>query len=128
MDWEEFEAKLGAVMSRLGENAGVAAQLSEGTTPPMVALGLCQHIFIHYHEIEDKYPGEIEWFREQMTHLATKGTWDTDNDPDTAIYTSDFGDHRECKCGHPYYRHFDPFENDAPVGCKYCQCERWEDG
>lgn len=28
----------------------------------------------------------------------------------------------ECKCGHPYYRHFDTYENMSPVGCKYCEC------
>lgn len=27
-----------------------------------------------------------------------------------------------CKCGHPYHRHFDSYEDMAPVGCKYCQC------
>ena len=37
-------------------------------------------------------------------------------------YDPDFGDDKICKCGHPYYRHFDPFENDDPVGCKYCDC------
>ena len=27
-----------------------------------------------------------------------------------------------CICGHPYYRHFDGYENNRMVGCKYCQC------
>lgn len=28
-----------------------------------------------------------------------------------------------CKrCGHPYERHFDGYEDNAPVGCKYCRC------
>lgn len=35
-------------------------------------------------------------------------------------YDPKFGDARLCKCGHAYYRHFDPFEDMAPVGCKYC--------
>lgn len=26
-------------------------------------------------------------------------------------------------CGHAYYRHFDTYEEMAPVGCKYCPCE-----
>ena len=26
-------------------------------------------------------------------------------------------------CGHSYGRHFDPFEGDREVGCKYCSCE-----
>ncbi len=25
-------------------------------------------------------------------------------------------------CGHPYYRHFDTYENMSIVGCKYCPC------
>ena len=37
-------------------------------------------------------------------------------------YDSNFGDDRICKCGHPYYRHFDTYENMRPVGCKYCLC------
>ena len=30
-----------------------------------------------------------------------------------------------CTCGHPYYRHFDPYEGNAPVGCKYCPCHSY---
>ena len=31
-----------------------------------------------------------------------------------------------CKCGHTYYRHFDSYDYNAPVGCKYCQCDTFE--
>jgi len=43
-------------------------------------------------------------------------------------YNPKYGDGRLCKCGHPYYRHFDPFpslfneETMQAVGCKYCPC------
>lgn len=37
-------------------------------------------------------------------------------------YNPDFGDDRMCECGHPYYRHFDTYENMAVTGCKYCPC------
>lgn len=37
-------------------------------------------------------------------------------------YNTNFGDDRVCECGHPYYRHFDSYEQMAPVGCKYCEC------
>ena len=37
-------------------------------------------------------------------------------------YNPQYGDDRECKCGHPYYRHFDSYEDNYPCGCKYCQC------
>lgn len=42
------------------------------------------------------------------------------DDEDEDEYDSSFGDHVKCKCGHPYYRHFDSYEGMAPVGCKYC--------
>ena len=31
-----------------------------------------------------------------------------------------FGDEKECKCGHAYYRHFYTYDAMRPVGCKYC--------
>lgn len=37
----------------------------------------------------------------------------------------DFPDDAKCDCGHTYYRHFDGYENWAPVGCKYCECGDW---
>ena len=43
-------------------------------------------------------------------------------------YDPNFGDDRICKCGHPYYRHFDGYDNNAPVGCKYCGCGEWRKG
>ena len=36
------------------------------------------------------------------------------------LYDPTFGDDVECECGHAYYRHFDTYEDMAPVGCKYC--------
>jgi len=40
-------------------------------------------------------------------------------------YNPNYGDDRKCKCGHPYYRHFDSYENMEPVGCKYCSCDEF---
>ena len=42
-------------------------------------------------------------------------------------YNPNYGDERLCKCGHSYYRHFDTYENMAPVGCKYCRCYEFEE-
>jgi hypothetical protein len=42
-------------------------------------------------------------------------------------YYPEFGDDRVCKCGHVYYRHFDPFEEMDLVGCKYCDCHIFEE-
>jgi ADP-ribosylglycohydrolase len=40
-------------------------------------------------------------------------------------YNEDYGDDRICKCGHPYYRHFDTYDDMRPVGCKYCDCHEF---
>ena len=45
-----------------------------------------------------------------------------------APYDPEFGDDRICDCGHAYYRHFDTYENMAPVGCKYCHCCEFREG
>lgn len=39
-----------------------------------------------------------------------------------AKYNPNYGDERICECGHPYYRHFDTYDNMWAVGCKYCEC------
>ena len=36
-----------------------------------------------------------------------------------------YGDSRTCQCGHPYHRHFDPCDDMAPIGCKYCGCSEF---
>lgn len=42
-------------------------------------------------------------------------------------YNPAYGDARVCKCGHPYYRHFDSYEDNDPCGCKYCGCDTFEE-
>ena len=37
-------------------------------------------------------------------------------------YNPKFGDDRMCKCGHPYYRHFDTYDDMHACGCKSCDC------
>lgn len=44
----------------------------------------------------------------------------------TSKYNTNYGDDIECKCGHPYYRHFDTYDDNNPCGCKYCQCYHFE--
>lgn len=41
-------------------------------------------------------------------------------------YNPNFGNDKVCVCGHPYYRHFDFYEEMAPVGCKYCDCDEFK--
>jgi hypothetical protein len=44
-------------------------------------------------------------------------------------YNPEYGDDRVCKCGHPYYRHFDFYEeaDRQACGCKYCECWTFEE-
>ena len=42
-------------------------------------------------------------------------------------YKPEYGDDRVCRCGHPYYRHFDTYEDMAAVGCKYCGCGNFKE-
>ena len=42
-------------------------------------------------------------------------------------YNPNYGDNRECECGHPYYRHFDSYEDMWAVGCKYCSCHMFKE-
>ena len=37
-------------------------------------------------------------------------------------WNPDYPQDKLCKCGHPYYRHFDSYEDMEPCGCKYCEC------
>ena len=55
-----------------------------------------------------------------LTNVETKTTT-------VKKYNPDYGDDRICKCGHPYYRHFDTYDAMAIVGCKYCQCYYFEE-
>jgi len=42
-------------------------------------------------------------------------------------YNPKYGDDRICTCGHPYYRHFDTYENMSNIGCKYCRCDHFKE-
>ena len=59
-------------------------------------------------------PNEPPYLEETVTHVERK-------------YNPNYGVDRICKCGHPYYRHFDWMEDNYPVGCKYCDCYNFEE-
>ncbi len=42
-------------------------------------------------------------------------------------YNPKYGNDRMCQCGHPYYRHFDTYEEMHPCGCKYCSCHTFSE-
>ncbi len=51
--------------------------------------------------------------------------WSKAESPSTN-YDETFGDEKLCNCGHPYRRHFDSYDDNCHVGCKYCECFDWE--
>lgn len=62
----------------------------------------------------------LEWCKEKIFDLVHRL-------PLIDWYDKDFGNNRVCECGHPYYRHFDSYDNMAPVGCKYCSCRKFKE-
>lgn len=42
-------------------------------------------------------------------------------------WNPNYSQHKICKCGHPYHRHFDSYEDMRAVGCKHCDCWTFED-
>lgn len=67
---------------------------------------------------ESGKPLDVSWYHEKLRFLI-KNTVTTVSDR----YDENFGNDRLCTCGHPYYRHFDTYDDMRPVGCKYCYCE-----
>ena len=76
-----------------------------------------------YEDIDDvnghtKYE-DLEWMLAEMQDMF---------DELPVPYDPKYGDDRMCKCGHPYYRHFDTYDDMYPCGCKYCGCEHFVEG
>lgn len=70
-----------------------------------------------YHQIRDEFMRLIEQ-EEYVSHNS--GIHPSSELELADQYDPNYGDNKECLCGHPYYRHFDTYEDMAPVGCKYC--------
>ncbi len=71
--------------------------------------------------------GDVERLTQENTRLRSIIKFhdlDAEWNPPPA-YDPNFGDDVRCRCGHPYCRHFDTYEDMRPVGCKYCECERF---
>ena len=81
-------------------------------------------------ELLDQYPAKYdhyEWRNETIVIRHPNGdTYEVMVNPLSDWYDPEFGDGKECKCSHTYYRHFDSYSrNMDPVGCKYCDCSRF---
>ena len=70
-----------------------------------------------YHEIRDEFVRLIEQ-EEIVNHSSVPYVGEEDQIAEQ--YDENFGDNKECLCGHPYYRHFDTHDRMSAVGCKYC--------
>lgn len=57
--------------------------------------------------------------------VAQPAAWAVTAPAPWRVYDPTFGSDRLCRCGHPYYRHFDTYDEMAAVGCKYCECRRF---
>lgn len=55
--------------------------------------------------------GDTPYLYKPINSLSQERQWNPKYDNDAV-----------CECGHAYYRHFDSYENNDPVGCKYCNC------
>jgi len=78
------------------------------------AAEILQRIVGYYQSYAEPTEEEMErWTIESDAWLASLPVYDS-NHPDT--------DCNRSECGHAYGRHFDPFEGDRAVGCKYCNC------
>ena len=42
-------------------------------------------------------------------------------------YNPRYSNDRICVCGHPYYRHFDAYDEMHDCGCKYCPCYEFKE-
>lgn len=59
--------------------------------------------------------GELEWLHGRVTRVRLERVppaWDAAHEQDAPC----------AHCGHAYYRHYDSYEQNAAVGCKYCGC------
>lgn len=70
---------------------------------------------------DENQPCQIVFYHETIRKLLTRIPVLGDKP-----YDPNFGDDKVCKCGHHYYRHFDGYEGNRPVGCKYCECHAFQ--
>ncbi|QGH79455.1 hypothetical protein SEA_LIMPID_144 [Streptomyces phage Limpid] len=75
---------------------------------------LVKNILLNY---ESSSVSELRRIGEVVNELEIEiaRMWDENHDQDAL-----------CKCSHPYHRHFDSYEDMYPIGCKYCECDTFE--
>jgi hypothetical protein len=72
---------------------------------------------------------KLEELRKRKSELRKQVQEIQEQIDELVAYDPKVGDSTPCaRCGHAYYRHFDSYENMAPVGCKYCRCDAFVEG
>lgn len=79
----------------------------------------------HIDDNPDMFEDNLDSLTKLVKDMINESLSEQDSDSrtvydNTELYDSSVGDDTLCLCGHTYYRHFDPYENMDPVGCKYC--------
>lgn len=89
---------------------------TQGTDVLLIARAVkaAKYAYIAAATARDKRIAELEQLCSEHVPYWGVPAWDKDHDQDA-----------KCACGHPYDRHFDGYEDNAPVGCKYCECRIW---
>lgn len=70
---------------------------------------------------ETEFSLRIEWDENKLDNVELPYLFTTKLQTERH-YNPNYGDDRECVCGHPYHRHFDGYEDNKACGCKYCGC------
>lgn len=83
-----------------------------------------EHTFLPFDEAypDDPYLDGYPWDHIRAVVPALQ-EWLRTNE-DRYLWDEYYPQEELCTCGHPYYRHFDSYENNRAVGCKYCPCQR----
>ena len=66
-------------------------------------------------------------FQLEVADAPAENAFASDSDEPGTAYWPEVGDDTLCVCGHPYFRHFDTYDDMAPIGCKYCPCNHFQE-
>lgn len=77
-----------------------------------------------YSELDNNFQDRLESLSETIYQVYSHEGFASYDDIE---YDPNFGDDKICGCGHKYYRHFDSYDNMAPLRCKYCGCYEFND-
>jgi DNA-directed RNA polymerase subunit RPC12/RpoP len=97
--------------------------------PDLAGPGSSTYVRTEDHEAErNRLLDEIEQLKQETFALEYSLSNEAGEYPDRKAWDKEHDQEVDCsECGHPYYRHFDSYENNRPVGCKYCECRIFQE-